>query len=328
MVGGGVRRVGVRHLGTGRVARGVVQVVDSGRFVLQRRRRLEVYRREGFLALGAVQPVAVVELPGAACGAVVPGGGFVLGGEFRVWCVAADGAVRWELSGGGRVRGDVSVSPDGSVAAVVKSAVDGGDGPDELLILDTATGGVVGRQELDVPVMLTAHHVWHPDGSRLAVSCWDFWDSWITYWVTSGGEVLGRVTLEEAAGFVPGSTRLLTVRRAEGFGAEADELAVYDGDTGGRLAGYEVGGLLGGWADPSRTQPYLLDAERLVLSVGARDGVTGRRGEHWLCEVETLRPLGLLDYPEEVGGGDVVVPLGDGSWLTRRGRRIDRWTLG
>ncbi|MFJ5551164.1 hypothetical protein [Streptomyces sp. NPDC093225] len=330
--------------------------MDGERFLLSRGSRMEVHRRDTFFALGAVRPLSEVELPSMVRGAVTPDGGFVLCGEFRVWCVAPDGSTRWELPDGiwpdgvrgDRVRGDVTVSPDGSLAAVVKStlvidpavpAVRGGDGlpeprygPDVLLLLDTATGDVLGRQPLDVPALLTAHHVWHPDGSRLAVSCWDFWDSWITHWLTVGGDglrVLGGATLEEATAFVPGSTRLLTMRRAEGFGGsrESNELASYDTDTSERLAVQDVGDLLAGWADPSGARPYVLDAERLILSVNPRDGEEDTRSRHWLCDAHTLRPLGLLDYSEHPGAGHPVTPLEDGTWLTRRGRRVDRWAL-
>ncbi|WP_030194954.1 hypothetical protein [Streptomyces sp. NRRL S-87] len=330
--------------------------MDGERFLLRRGPRLEVHRRDTFLALGAVRPLSRVDLPSVTGGAATPDGGFVLSGEFRVWCVAPDGRTRWELSDGiwpdgvrgDRVRGDVTVSPDGSLAAVVKSTlvtgpsvpaarVDDGPperryGPDVLLLLDTATGDVLGRQPLDVPALLTAQHVWHPDGSRLAVSCWDFWDSWITHWLTADGDglrVLGGATLEEATAFVPGSARLLTMRRAEGFGGsqETNELASYDTDTSERLAVHDVGDLLAGWANPSGTRPYVLDAERLILSVDPGDGVEDRRSRHWLCDANTLRPLGLLDYSEHPGAGHAVTPLGDGTWLTRRGRRVDRWAL-
>ncbi|MEV7525886.1 hypothetical protein [Streptomyces sp. NPDC091371] len=350
------RRVAVKHVGTTRAARGRIHAMDGERFLLDRGRSLAVHRRDAFLALGAVRPLSRVELPSVTRGTATPDGGFVLCGEFRVWCAAPDGTTRWELSDGiwpdgvrgDRVRGDVTVSPDGSLAAVVKSTlvtdpslpaarVDDGPperryGRDVLLLLDTATGEVLGRQPLDVPALLTTSHVWHPDGSRLAVSCWDFWDSWITHWLTAGGDglrMLGQTTMEEATAFLPGSTRLLTMRRAEGFGGsrEANELASYDTDTSERLAVHDVGDLLGGWGDPSGTHPYLLDAERLILTVSPRDGNTDSRSRHWLCDANTLRPLGLLDYSVHPGAGHAVTPLGDGTWLTRRGRQVDRWAL-
>ncbi|MEU2390354.1 hypothetical protein [Streptomyces sp. NPDC007369] len=351
------RRVAVKHVGTVRAARGPIHAMDGERFLLHRRRSLEVHRRDTFLAVGAARPLSKVELPPVTGGGVTPDGGFVLSGELRVWCTAPDGTTRWELSDGiwpdgvrgDRVRGHVTVSPDGSLAAVVKSTLvtdpslpaarvfDGSPerryGPDTLLLLDTGTGEVLGRQPLDVPALLTAGHVWQPDGARLAVSCWDFWDSWITYWLTAGGDglrMLGRTTMEEAAAFVPGSARLLTMRRAEGFGGsrEANELASYDTDTSERLAVHDFGDLLAGWGDPSRTDAYLLDAERLILSVNPRDGAMDGRSRHWLCDADTLRPLGLLDYSVHPGAGRAVTPLEDGTWLTRRGgRRVDRWAL-
>ncbi|MFB7241292.1 hypothetical protein CW362_17010 [Streptomyces populi] len=347
------RRVGVQHIGTARAARGLIHALDGERLLLDRAYSLEVHRRDGFLALGAVRPLSKVELPSVTRGTALPDDGFVLCDEFRVWRAAPDGSTRWELSeeiwpDGDRVRGDVTVSPDGSLAAVVKATrvagpsppdarVDDGPeehpyGPDVLLLLDTATGEVLGRQPLDVPALLTARHVWHPDGSRLAVSCWDFWDSWITYWLGAGRDglrLLGRKTMVDAAAFVPGSSRLLTVRRAEGFGAsrQADELASYDTDTSERLAVEDVGDLLADWGDPSGTQAYLLDAERVILSVNPRDRDRDERSRHWLCDADTLRPLGLLDYSVHPGAGHAVTPLEDGTWLTRRGRRVDRWAL-
>ncbi|MEU8777319.1 hypothetical protein [Streptomyces sp. NPDC048606] len=350
------RRVAVKHVATVRAARGMIHAMDDDRLLLDRVRSLEVHRRDTFFSLGAVRPLSRVELPSVTRGTVTPDGGFVLCGEFRVWCLAPDGAARWELSEGiwpdgvrgDRVRGGVTVSPDGSLAAVVKSTLvtdpslpaarvgDGPEGPrygpDVLLLLDTATGEVVGRQALDVPALLTAGHVWHPDGSRIAVSCWDFWDSWITYWMALDGDgprMLGRTTMEEATGFLPGSGRLLTVRRAEGFGGvpEADELAAYDTETSARVAAYDLGDLLADRGNPSLTHPYPLDAERFILSIGPRAGDAGGRGTHWLCDADTLRPHGRLDYPEHAGAGHTVTPLDDGTWLTRRGRRVDRWAL-
>lgn len=49
-------------------------------------------------------------------------------------------------------------------------------GRDALLLVDTATGRVRGRREIEA-VASDVTQGWHPDGAVLALSCWAAWYS-------------------------------------------------------------------------------------------------------------------------------------------------------
>ncbi|MFF3690753.1 hypothetical protein [Streptomyces sp. NPDC002187] len=342
---------------------GWVDPLPGGRLLLHRPGSVEVHERESFLNGGSFlarrsQPLSSLTLrPGSGMSAApTPDGGWAISDVTRMWTVRSDGTTRWELPedilpggiDGLRIRGTPSVSPDGSLVTVVVSmlgtepsepvsfAYDGrplGSQPatDVLLLLDAASGEVLGRQEIAVE-SVDARLEWHPDGHLVAVSCWGLWRSWTTHWLEAhrdGLHRLGGMSMGQAVGFVPGSSRLLTVRRAENFAADDDvnELAVHDTRTSERLALFDPGELLVTPDSADRTDVHLLDAAHVIVA-GDRRREDGQRweGAHWLCDAATLRPLGRLRYSRCPLYGHVQ-PLGDGTWVTRHGSRVHRWSL-
>lgn len=366
----GTRHIDVTPLGRSRAPVGSIELLTGGRVLLMRPPVAgsdswthEVHEREsllsgaGFLSRRS-QPLSSLELSSISVGAA-PDGTFVASEGTTVWCVAPDGSRRWQLADDVRpaaaewfrVRGKPSVSPDGSqVAVVVSMPVTEDDEPSEpasfvydgprpegastdvLLLLDTASGEVLARQEAALN-SVDARFVWHPAGGLLAASCWGLWQSWTTHWFEADGSGLrrlGGMTMGEAGAFVPGSSRLLTVRRAENFALDDDvnELASYDPRTSERLALVDHEKLLVAPDSPGHTDVHPLDSQRVILE-SSRLHEGGKHWEtvHWLLDAHSLRPLGRLRYP----GGSVpsgVKALGDGTWLTRlRGSLVRHWAL-
>ncbi|MFF3325000.1 hypothetical protein [Streptomyces sp. NPDC002889] len=365
----GERHIDVRLLARTRASRGYMEPLPGGRVLLSRTPvtpggtwRLEVHERESLLRgevflLGRSQPLSSLTLPSPSAWPV-PDGSFVVTDGTTVWSVAADGSRHWQLTDelrpvGAewfRVRGTPSVSPDGSLVAVVVSMpvtersepsapvsfVHDGPQPspsssDVLLLLDTTSGEVLQRLAVAVE-SVDSRLLWHPDGALLAVSCWGLWHSWTTHWFEVRRNALhrlGGMTMGEAAAFVPGSSRLLTVRRAEGFALDDDvnALASYDTLTSERLAHVDHGKLLIAPDSVQYADLHPLDATRVILESSRLLGDSSRwESVHWLCDADSLLPLGRLRYPQGPVP-PVVRPLGDGTWLTRQGSRVHHWSL-
>ncbi|MGW2561611.1 hypothetical protein ACWCXB_20605 [Streptomyces sp. NPDC001514] len=356
------RCIDVTHLGRSRAPMGWIEPLPGGRLLLRRPEVLEVHEREsllgdkGFLSTRS-RPVSSLVRPSGSVrnAAPTPDGGWVISERRKVWSVGYDGTLRWQLRDtglpegvrGSVVLGDPSVSPDGSLAAVVLSTVvtepsepvrsrrarRAGPRPspyssDVLLLLDPASGEVIGRHETGTEA-LTAELKWHPDGGVLAVSCWSF--SWTTHWLEArldGLHHLGGPTEGEAEFFVPRSERLLTMERAQGLTSDDDlhQVAVHDIRTSECLALFHR--KLPATPDSGIDMDvYPLDASRVIAGSNRRPGHGPLRdAAHWLCDAETLRPLGRLRYPDSVALGHVR-PLGDGTWLTQHGSRVDHWAL-
>ncbi|MFE7776870.1 hypothetical protein ACFU5O_23860 [Streptomyces sp. NPDC057445] len=358
------RDIEVRLLTRTRASVGIIRPLHDGRILLQRLPvtpegpwTLEVHERESLLRgevflVGRSEPLSSLTLtyPSAE---PVPDGGFVATDGVTVWSVAADGSRRWQLADDVRpaaaewfrVRGTPAVSPDGSLVAVVVSMPvtepatsapaashqDPGSSSDVLLLLDAMSGEVLQRRKVAVE-SVDSELMWHPEGALLAVSSWGLWRSWTTHWFEARREALHRLggtRMGEIAGFVPGSSRLLTVRRSEGLAEddEVNEIACHETLTSECLARVDHGHLLVVPGVGDYSDLYALDSTHVILE-SSRLLDDGRNWEsiHWLCDADTLRPLGRLRYP----GGPVptrVRPLGDGTWLTRQGSRVHHWAL-
>ncbi|MFF3838768.1 hypothetical protein [Streptomyces sp. NPDC001930] len=76
-----------------------------------------------------------------------------------------------------------------------------------------------------------------------------------------------------------------------------------------------------GWGFVGYTPGFVDDGRILVV---AAEEQWAEEGTHLLLDARTLRPLAALDYPRPQGV--TAVPLGDGTWLTRDGESLRRWT--
>ncbi|QDY75984.1 hypothetical protein [Streptomyces qinzhouensis] len=338
-------------------APGTVVTAAGTLLTLRRADRLELYETAAFLGGGT--PLSSVEVSVTAPAAPL-GDGVVIAEADRVRAVGADGGVRWELphppwrggSGPPKAPGDPAVSPDGTLVGVLVPAPDGGTeceeplpgpchGRDVLLLVDAVDGRVRASRPLNSRASVVTQR-WHPDGRLLALSCWTAWYSWSTWWVAprrDGLHLRGGTRMREAVGFVPGTDRPLTLRRAERLTPDddRDELAVHDITTDDPVALYDLAELTGRKpgdrapgkdghreSDPVFEDVCALDGGHLLVT--ARQQSPGRRpaARHWLCSTATLRPLGALRYPEPAGP---ATALGDGTWLTEGPRGFRRWSL-
>ncbi|MGV9314475.1 hypothetical protein ACWDR0_20165 [Streptomyces sp. NPDC003691] len=354
--------------GTVDTAPGTVVTAADTVLALRRADRLEVYDTGAFLAGGG--PLHAVDVPEEAPAAPL-GDGAVIAGADRVRAVGTDGGTRWELphppwrgcSGPPRAPGAPAVSPDGSLIGVLVPTADGGtecggpapDGPpgfpglsaalcpgrDVLLLVDAADGRIRASRPLNSRASVVTQR-WHPGGKLLGLSCWTAWHSWSTWWVAprhDGLHLRGGARMREVVGFVPGTDRPLTLRRAERLtpGDDRDEIAVHEicadepvalydlTELGGRAPGTGSSGAEGHReSDAVFEDACALDARHLLVT--ARRQLPGRRpaARHWLCSAATLRPLGALRYPVPPGP---VTALGDGTWLTEGARGFHRWSL-
>ncbi|CAL9313602.1 hypothetical protein [Streptomyces sp. SudanB25_2051] len=334
---------------------GDVRATAGGRIGVWTDERVDVYEREAFLA-GPCEPVASWAPPTGARVEPAADGGFVVAEPSRVRAVTADGATRWELPhdpwhGGHRpprAPGAPAPSPCGRfVAAAVPTLLPDEDrarailvyddpprygyGQDRLLLLDARTGAVLAER----PVAAVSGAVdleWRADGELLAASFWTAWYSWAGYWMEPAPDALRVLGAggdrHQVVAFVPGSSRVVTMRRAEFMSLDDEryELALYDAGDPSPRAGLDLDDLSWDTENDEFSHVYALDGRHLLLTADwtPRGGRPERT--HWLLAADTLRRLGRLRYP--CGAGDRVVPLGDGTWLTPHAGRVRRWRLG
>ncbi|GAA4929562.1 hypothetical protein ACFPM3_24720 [Streptomyces coeruleoprunus] len=346
-------RIDAALLGTTE-APGGVGVIAGGRLTVRTDGRLEVHDREAFLA-GERAPVAALDLPPAARATAAPDGGFVVAEASRVRAVAADGTLRWELPhdtwhGGHRpprAPGAPAVSPCGRlVAAAVPTLLPEEDtdravlvydetprrgyAQDRLLLLDAATGDVRAQR----PVAAVSGAIvldWREDGAVLGASFWTAWYSWASYWLDPADEglrALGGTGFHDVAGFVPGSTRLVTMRRAQYMSLDDDryELALHDVLDAARTVTLDLNELSWDEENDDFEDAYVLDATHVLVTADWVPRQGALEPTHWLFDAGTLRPLGRLRYPRPVS--QEVTALGDGTWLTRDGDVLHHWGLG
>ncbi|MFI1396619.1 hypothetical protein [Streptomyces sp. NPDC020681] len=330
-------------------ATGFVTPLAGRRLAVRTDEALEFHDAETFLS-GTLAPLRTLRLPSHAAAAPLHDGAVVAEGS-RIRAISADGATRWELPHarwhGGfqdpRPPGPPAVSPDGSLVSVLVPTLATGksdamlisDDPqrpsyqrDTLLLLDAESGAVRARRPIGgVTSDLTQR--WHPDGSLLALSCWTAWYSWSTWWIEprrDGLHIRGGTTMREVIDFLPGASRVLTLRRAEliAHNDDRDELASHDVAADEPAALYDLGKLGINRGNDEFDAAILLDDRHLLVT--GRVYPPGRPGltRHWLCDAGTLRPLGRVRYPAPVGR---VTPLGDGSWLTQGTDGLHHWAL-
>ncbi len=242
-----------------------------------------------------------------------------------------------------RAPGFPAVAPDGKLVSVlIPTLVDDDSGAvlvydeprvcygfDTLLLLDTASGAIRARRSVaSVASGVTQH--WQPDGATLVLSCWTAWQSWSTWWIdphTDNLAIGGGTRMREVCGSLPTSARVLTIRRAESMTSQddRDELALHEATTGDQVVLFDLEELA---ADPDYDEfddAYVLDAEHFLVT--GKLHPPGRTPEicHWFFKAATLQPLGRLRYPAPVS--EDVIPLGDGTWLTRHGGQLHHWAL-
>ncbi|MEU2393398.1 hypothetical protein [Streptomyces sp. NPDC007369] len=344
----GDERIGVVPLGTTR-AHGTVEAVAGGRLLVRTPGLVEVHDREDFLAGRTAGARAALRTEEQERAVPTPDGGFVVAGVASVRALGPDGGPRWELAhdpwhGADRAHCTPAVSPDGRLVSVVvpvlepdreKAALvcdlepDRSYTWDDLLLLDAATGEVLGRRQIR-SLASAAVQSWCPDGGAVVVvSCWTAWQSWSTRWAeprADGLRVLGGTWMRTLTGFLPGS-RVLTQRYAEHLfpDDDRDELAVYDLGSGEQSALLDLAELA---ADPENDEFFsaeVLDGRHVLVPGRVHTGSGAPETRHWLLSADTLRPLGRLDYPAPAG--EDVTALGDGTWLTRDGDRLHHWKL-
>ncbi|MFF3324317.1 hypothetical protein [Streptomyces sp. NPDC002889] len=326
-------------------APGSVEPLAQGQLAVRHGDRLELHDRAAFLDGASPSLLHARLLPPYARAAPLPDGTVVLAEGTRIRALDPGGRTRWEVPHPPwrhaprepRPPGTPAVSPDGRlVCALVPTLAAGVDERlyytrDTLLLLDAASGDVRARRPVGA-ISSDVTQRWHPDGSLLAVSCWTARYSWSTWWIEprhDGLHIRGGTTMHEIVGFLPGTTRALTLRRAEGIAHndDRDELASHEATADEQTAVLNLSDLA---TDPRSDEfdaAFLLDSAHVLVS-----GRIHRRGRppatrHWLCDALTLRPLGRLRYPAPVGRH--ATPLGDGTWLTRHGQgeRLHHWAL-
>ncbi|MEV5322178.1 hypothetical protein AB0K92_31840 [Streptomyces sp. NPDC052687] len=340
-------RIDVTPLGT-TPEQGTVEVMDTGRLLVRTPDLVAVHDREGFLAGNTARPGAVLRPQEGERAVPAPDGGFLVAGVSSVRAQGPGGEPRWELRhapwhGAARAHSTPALSPDGRLVSVVVPSLEpdrrkaalvydlepGRDYTwDDLLLLDAATGEVLGRRQIR-SLASAAVASWRPDGGAVVVSCWTAWHSWSTWWAeprADGLEVLGGTWMRALVGFLPGS-RLLTQRYAEYLflDDDRDELATYDLGSGQQTALLDLAELA---VDPENDEFFsavVLDERHLLVPGRVHPGTEAPRIRHWL-DADTLRPLGRIHYPVPVD--EDITALGDGTWLTRDSGRLHRWTLG
>ncbi|MFF5448771.1 hypothetical protein [Streptomyces sp. NPDC012888] len=339
-------RIGAVPLGEVRTP-GTVEAVAGGRLLVRTPGLVEVHDREAFLAGRTGCPTAALRTEEHERAVPAPDGGFVVAGAASVRAVGPGGDTRWEFAhapwhGTGRAHCTPAVSPDGRLVSLVVPVLEADPGKaalvydlepgrnytrDDLVLLDAATGGVVGRRQLG-SIASGAVQAWSPDGGTLVVSCWTAWHSWSTWWAeprADGPRILGGTWMHAVAGFLPGS-RVLTQRYAEHVfpDDDRDELAVFDPGSGERTALLDLAEL---GVDPENDAFFsaeVLDGRQVLVPGRVYPADGGPEVRHWLLRADTLRSVGRLDYPVPVG--EDVTALGDGTWLTRDGDRLHRWS--
>ncbi|MFI8362093.1 hypothetical protein ACIGD1_18210 [Streptomyces sp. NPDC085612] len=343
----GDERIGVVARGTTRTPGGV-EPLPGGRLLVRTPGRAEVHDREDFLAGRTDRPAHVLRTGEGERAAPTADGGFVVAGPASVRAVGPDGSTRWTRPhdpwhGTGGAPAAPSVSPDGRLVSVVvptvapdrdKAALVHDQGPrpdytwDALLLLDAGTGAVIDRKQLRSLTSGTVQ-AWRADGTALGVSCWTAWHSWSTWWAqpsADGLRFLGGTWMHSVAGFLPGGGAL-TQRFAEHVfpDDDRDELAVYDLASAERTALLDLTEL---GVDPENDEfscAEVLDGRHVLVPGRVYPEDAPPEHRHWLVRAEGLRPRGRLDYP--VPAGEEVTPLGDGTWLTRDGDLLHRWSL-
>ncbi|WP_405942973.1 hypothetical protein [Streptomyces sp. NBC_00207] len=343
----GDERIDVVPLGTTR-APGTVEAVAGGRLLVRTPGLVEVHDREDFLTGATTGATAALRTEEHERAVPTPDGGFVVAGVASVRALGPDGGPRWELPhapshGTARAHSTPAVSPDGRLVSVVvptlepdkeKAALvydlepDRNYTWDDLLLLDTATGKVLGRRQIR-SLASAAVQSWRPDGGILVVSCWTAWQSWSTWWAEPRADdlrILGGTWMRALAGFLPGS-RILTQRYAEHLfpDDDRDELAAYDLGTGEQVALLDLSELAVDPENDEFSSAEVLNGRHVLVPGRVHPAGGAPQTRHWLLDADTLRPLGRLDYPAPVGE-DVTV-LGDGTWLTHDGERLHRWSL-
>ncbi|MGW5679179.1 hypothetical protein ACWEV4_29555 [Streptomyces sp. NPDC003860] len=345
-------------VGTVDAAPGSAAVAVGARLAVRHAGGLEVYDTDAFLRGGSA-PRCAVEVPPGADGTPLADG-VVLAGPTCVRAVDSTGNVRWEVPhptwhGGPphpQAPGAPAVSPDGTlvsavVPALAEPASNGtrpphspggpGYGRDVLLLLDAATGRIRSARPVNSRASVVTQR-WHPDGSLLALSCWTAWYGWSTWWIEprhDGLHIRGGTRMREVIGFLPGSARALTLRRAELLAPQddRDELAAHDITGDEPVAVYDLAALAGRRAGPVDLREgsdevfedaQLLAGRHVLVAARPRGGGGVGAHRHWLCDAATLHPLGRLRYPVPVGR---VTPLGDGSWLTVGPHGFHHWSL-
>ncbi|MFF7176923.1 hypothetical protein [Streptomyces sp. NPDC008121] len=347
MITTGEERVAVVPLGTTH-APGSVEAVAGGRLLVRAAGLVEVHDREDFLAGRTEGATASLRTREEERATPAPDGGFVVAGVASVRALGPGGAVRWEFAhapwhGADRAHSTPAVSPDGRRVSVVvptlepdraKAALVYDLEPernytwDELVLLDAATGEVLGRRQIR-SLASGAVQAWRPDGGAVVVSCWTAWHSWSTWWADAGDDglrILGGTWMRALTGFLPGS-RVLTQRYAEYLflDDDRDELATYDLDSGEQTALLDLAELAVDPENDEFSSAEVLDGRHVLLPGRVHPEGGPAETRHWVLDADTLRPLGRLDYPLPVGQ-DITV-LGDGTWLTRDGERLHRWAL-
>ncbi|MFI6286296.1 hypothetical protein ACIBCM_16295 [Streptomyces sp. NPDC051018] len=335
-------------------APGTVTPLGGGRLAVVDRSRLEIHDAGAFLT-GTLTPVRTLSLPRRAAATPLEDGAVVCeaGGIRRI---GPDGSTRWALPHapwqggprGPRAPGPPAVSADGGLVSVLVPGPGGGgtrppDGRSRprgarnvLLLLDALTGRIRTGRPVDGSAAAVTQR-WHPHGSLLALSCWTARYSWSTWWIEprhDGLHIRGGTLMREVIGFLPGVSRVLTMRRAEQIAPndDRDELASHDVAADEPAALYDLTRLTG---DRDRCHgpqeggdefddAFLLDDRHLLVTGRLRGPGRRSTGRHWLCDAITLRPLGRMRYP---ASADRVTALGDGTWLTRGPRGLHRWTL-
>ncbi|NWF28519.1 hypothetical protein HW130_20000 [Streptomyces sp. PKU-EA00015] len=320
---------------------GSVHTASGGRLGVRHEDRIELHDRTAFLA-GGPSLLHSLALPCPARATPLPDGTVVAAESARIRAVGADGRTRWALphpvwrhsSRDPRPPGAPVVSPDGRLVCAVVPALEPDTEEcvyvrDTLLLLDAATGAVLAERPVG-PVASDLTGTWHPDGHLMALSCWTACASWTTWWVEprhDGLHIRGGVGMHEIVGFLPGTTRALTLRRAEHIAVndDRDELAAHDAASDEQTALFDLSALAPDAGNDEFTAACLLDDAHVL--VAGRIFPRGRppATRHWLCDARTLAPLGRLRYPRRVG--TTVTALGDGTWLTRHGDELHHWAL-
>ncbi|GGZ24329.1 hypothetical protein GCM10010300_79800 [Streptomyces olivaceoviridis] len=281
----------------------------------------------------------------------------VFAGVHAVRCVAATGAVVWEVRHGcwaGECpvthgafveyaddeehgcadSGSAAFSADGKLVWAHVRGPLAGDGdvaadeePDELwLVLDAADGRVMGRVSTGT-VASGSFHTSHPDPAQMGLSIGEGEEGSPALWGRWDGRGLSVRTIGDETVLLdvsPSGRRLLTTD------VQQDALYLHAVEDGARSRDLDAEGAVARLPGGGRVywdfEAAFADEDTIVAGTSGSDGGHGP-ARHWLVDTAGMTLRGGITYPHPVAGP--VGAAGDGAWYTvsEDRRSVHVWAL-
>ncbi|MEU3744087.1 MULTISPECIES: hypothetical protein [Streptomyces] len=255
----------------------------------------------------------------------LPDGALALSGREAVTVYEADGTARWEhrhrdWQHSPEAAGACTPDPAGRVLLATMAGPPGADGlsrGDICRVLDLATGEVLAEHVLPSFSATYAFQQFpdaRPEVLLTASMGQDGTDCLLLAHTATGLDARAAGTAEEPYVGLGGHGVVLGQDVGGGYLCRmqdgADDVVVEAGailPEGRVFVGYT---------------PGFVDDERILVATAEEPWA--EESTHILLDAHTLRPLAEVGYPRTPGA--TAVPLGDGTWLTRDGETVERWT--